>query len=84
MAKAAAQNVAAAITGSTRVAPVVPRLLDVRILDGGDAGVLLMSADLTRPLRLALMLPGRVAHAAKTFLAHYLIWKLRSGYTNLP
>jgi sulfide:quinone oxidoreductase len=43
MVKAAAQNVAAAITGSTRVAPVLPRLLDVRILDGGDTGLLLVS-----------------------------------------
>jgi hypothetical protein len=84
MAKAAAQNVAAAITGSTRSAPVVPRLLDVRILDGGDTGVLLVSADLHRRRGLALTLPGRMAHAAKTLLAHYVIWKLRTGYTNLP
>ena len=84
MARAAARNVAAAITGSTRVAPVLPRLLDVRILDGGDTGLLLVSADLNRRLGLALTLPGRVAHAAKTLLAHYVIWKLRTGYTNLP
>jgi hypothetical protein len=84
MARAAARNVAAAITGSTRVAPVLPRLLDVRILDGGDTGLLLVSADLNRRLGLALTLPGRVAHATKTLLAHYVIWKLRTGYTNLP
>ena len=84
MARAAAQNVVAAITGSKRVAPVLPRLLDVRILDGGDTGVLLVSADLKRRLGLALALPGRLAHAAKALLAHYVILKLRTGYTNLP
>jgi hypothetical protein len=84
MARAAAQNVAAAITGSKQVAQVVPRLLDLRIVDGGDTGLLLVSADLGRPLRLALRLPGRVAHVAKALLAHYVIWKLRTGYTNLP
>jgi len=31
-----------------------------------------------------LPLLGRVAHTAKTLLAHYVIWKLRTGYTNLP
>ena len=35
-------------------------------------------------LRVALTLPGRMAHATKTLLAHYVIWKLRTGYTNLP
>ena len=39
---------------------------------------------LSARLRLALPLLGRVAHTAKTLLAHYVIWKLRTGYTNLP
>ena len=26
---------------------------------------------------------GRMAHVAKTLLARYVIWKLRTGYTNL-
>jgi hypothetical protein len=43
-----------------------------------------VSADLNRRLGLALALLGGLAHAAKTLLAHYVIWKLRTGYTNLP
>jgi hypothetical protein len=83
-AKAAARNVAAAITGSGRVAQVLLRLLDLRLLDGGDTGVLLVSADLMHPLRLAVPLPGRLAHTTKVLLAHYLLWKLRTGHIALP
>jgi len=82
-AKAAARNVAAAITGSSTVAQILPRLLDLRLLDGGDTG-LLVSADLTRPVRPAVPLLGRLAHGTKLLLAHYLLWKLRTGRIALP
>ena len=52
--------------------------------DGGDGGVLLVTADLGRPLRLAVPLPGRTADRAKGLLVRYLLWKLRTGRTALP
>ena len=60
-------------------APPLPRLLD-----GGDGGVLLVAADLGRPWRLALALPGRTAHRAKGRLTRYLLWKLRTGRSAWP
>jgi sulfide:quinone oxidoreductase len=82
-AKVAAQNIAAVIMGSAPAARALPRLRDLRILDGGDMGVLL-SADLARPLRLALPLPGRSAHWIKRLLVRYLLWKLHTGRTHWP
>ncbi len=84
MAKIAAQNIAAAITGEVGARHTLPRLLDLRLLDGGDSGVLLLAADLLRPVRLALPLPGRVTHVLKALLTRYLLWKLRTGRSNLP
>jgi hypothetical protein len=43
-----------------------------------------VSAGLNRRLGLTPALPGGLAHTAKVLLAHYLVWKLRTGYTNLP
>ncbi|MDB5058332.1 MAG: FAD-dependent pyridine nucleotide-disulfide oxidoreductase [Chloroflexi bacterium] len=84
MARIAARNIAAAITQSLPVERSLPRLLDLRILDGGDTGVLLISADVVRPLRLAVPLPGRSGHWLKGLLTRYLLWKLRTGRTYLP
>jgi sulfide:quinone oxidoreductase len=83
-ARVTAQNIAAVIMGSAPAARALPRLLDLRILDGGDTGVLLLSADLERPLRLALPLPGRTAHWLKRLLTRYLLWKLHTGRTHWP
>jgi hypothetical protein len=44
----------------------------------------LLSADLARPLRLALPLPGRSAHWIKRLLVRYLLWKLHTGRTHRP
>ncbi len=84
MAKAVARNVAAQITGVGTAAPPLPRLLDLRLIDGGDGGVLLLAADLGRPWRVALPLPGRATHRAKGLLTRYLLWKLRTGRASLP
>lgn len=84
MAKAAARNVAAAITGCAPAARSLPRLRDLRLLDGGDGGLLLAMADLGRPRQVAVPLPGRTAHWAKRALTRYLLWKLRTGRTHLP
>jgi sulfide:quinone oxidoreductase len=59
MARAAARHIAAAITGNPVQSRALPRLLDLRVLDGGDTGLLLVRTRLIVPLRLALPLPGR-------------------------
>jgi hypothetical protein len=84
MARIAAQNIAAAITGAVGARHTLPRLLDLRLLDGGDTGVLLLTADVIRPVRLALRLPGRATHLLKGLLTRYLLWKLRTGRSSLP
>jgi sulfide:quinone oxidoreductase len=84
MAKAAAWNLAATVRGAPPKARPLPRLLDLRILDGGDCGALLVCADCIIPIRLALPLPGHVAHAVKRVLVRYLLWKLRTDRTYLP
>jgi sulfide:quinone oxidoreductase len=82
--RAAATNLAAVIQGRAPTAPTLPRLLDLSILDGGDAGLLLAGAGAPLPFRVALSLPGRTAHWANEALLRYLLWKLRTGRTYLP
>lgn len=82
--KAVATNLAAAIRGVAPTARALPRLLDLRVLDGGDAGLLLARTDAPLPFRIALPLPDRVAHWTKAALVYYLLWKLRTGRTYLP
>ncbi len=84
MARRAARNLAAEILGTAPARRTLPRLLDLRILDGGDAGLLLLTAQVLRPIQLALPLPGRLAHYGKLVLARYVLWKLRTGRTYLP
>jgi hypothetical protein len=42
------------------------------LIDGGDAGDLLVTAERSHPLHLAPPLPGRTPHRAKRVLARYL------------
>ncbi|HVC82438.1 MAG TPA: FAD-dependent oxidoreductase [Chloroflexota bacterium] len=83
-ARAAARSMAVAIAGTSPPAQSLPRLLDLRILDGGGAGLLLVNVRLIVPVRLALPLPGRTAHRAKRLLIRYILWKLRTGRVQLP
>lgn len=84
MARAAARDLAATITGGLPPQPRLPRLRDLRLLDGGSVGVLLVAVGGTIGFRLALPLPWRSAHWMKRLLARYILWKLRTGHTNLP
>lgn len=84
MARAAARNIVADIKGQPLAARGLPRLLDLRIIDGGDGGVLVLTAERLHPRHLALALPGRMAHWTKQALTRYLLWKLRTGHTNWP
>jgi len=83
-ARAAARNLASAITHKAPRGRALPSLLDLRIIDGGDAGMLLLSGTFIRPFRTAVLLPGRSAHRLKKVLTRYVLWKLRTGRTYLP
>jgi sulfide:quinone oxidoreductase len=84
MAKAAARNIASAIAGHAPQARALPRVFDLRIIDGGDTGLMLAGIGRTQPLRVAMKLRGGLAHAVKGWLNQYVLWKLRTGRTYLP
>jgi hypothetical protein len=59
-------------------------VLDLRVLDGGDVGLLLASRGRTTLHHTAQRLPGRSAHYLKAAIERYLLWRLRTGRVNLP
>ncbi len=62
----------------------LPDRVDIRILDGGDAGLLLTSRGEARLHHKARSLPGRSAHYLKSAVERYLVWRLRTGRMDLP
>lgn len=84
MGKTAAENVAASLGYGAPAARTLPRMLDVRVLDGGDTGVLLTSRANGAIRNHARRLPGPSAHYLKAALERYLVWRLRTGRMNLP
>jgi sulfide:quinone oxidoreductase len=84
MARAAARSIAAAVTRTVPIDRALPRLADIRIIDGGDRGLALICFGRKRALRLAIPLPGGLAHRLKGRLRRYVLWKLRTGRVNLP
>lgn len=77
-------NVAASLDCGDPAERPLPERLDIRILDGGDAGLLLSSRGKARLRHTARALPGRSAHRLKTTVERYLVWRLRTGRMNLP
>jgi NADH dehydrogenase FAD-containing subunit len=84
MAKAAARSIVATLTRTVPVTRPLPRLLDARIIDGGDCGMAMISVGRKHTFRVAVSLPGATAHRLKNILRCYLLWKLRTGRTYLP
>ncbi|GAC1511013.1 MAG: FAD-dependent oxidoreductase [Chloroflexota bacterium] len=84
MGKLAAENVAASLGCGSPPARTLPRTLDVRVLDGGNTGVLLTSRANSPIHNRARRLPGPVAHYLKAALERYLVWRLRTGRIHLP
>jgi sulfide:quinone oxidoreductase len=83
-AKIAARNLAAAVTSSRPSNRSLPKMLDLRIITGGDTGILLLSGSFIRPFQKAVRLPGRSAPLIRQALTRYVLWKLRTGRTSLP
>jgi NADPH-dependent 2,4-dienoyl-CoA reductase/sulfur reductase-like enzyme len=84
MGRIAGVNVAASLDCGLPAERPLPERLDIRILDGGDAGLLLTSQGKTRLHHNARRLPGSLAHYLKSAVERYLIWRLRTGRMNLP
>jgi sulfide:quinone oxidoreductase len=84
MGRIAGGNVAASLDCGKPAERPLPERLDIRILDGGDAGLLLTSRGQVRLRHRARSLPGRSAHYLKSAVERYLVWRLRTGRMDLP
>lgn len=84
MGQAAAEHVAASLGCGRPAARTLPYVLDVRMLDGGSAGLFLSSWGTRDPRNAAVLLPRSVAHYLKAFQERYLVWRLRTGRMALP
>lgn len=84
MGRMAGENAAASLGYGEPANRTLPRLLDVRVLDGDTVGVLLTTRVKNRVRNRALRLPGRSAHFLKLAIERYLLWRLQSGRMALP
>ena len=84
MGKAAGQNIAATLGYGNRAHRTLPYVVDVRVVDGGETGLLLASRGHHLMKNTAIAVPGQVAHALKGATERYLTWRLRTGRVNLP
>ena len=84
MGRIAGANVAASLDCGSPAERPLPERLDIRILDGGDTGLLLTSRGETHLRHRARRLPGPSAHRLKVAVERYLVWRLRTGRMNLP
>jgi sulfide:quinone oxidoreductase len=84
MGKAAGQNAAASLGCGSPTSRPLPHIFDVRVIDGQSAGLLLTSRGTSRVRNTATRLPGSSAHILKAAIERYLLWRLRTGRTDLP
>jgi sulfide:quinone oxidoreductase len=82
MGRIAATNIAAHLGHGENSPNPLPRLLDVRVLDFGEGGLLLTSRGNHELRHHALPIPGRWGHRLKTWSATYLTWCLENGHVN--
>ncbi len=84
MAKVAAHNIAAAITGGEPKELPFGKINALCIMDAGKQGVILISDHVFRPRRFELLIPGPWSHWAKLAFEKYYMWKMQTGRSNLP
>ncbi len=75
----AGENVAASLDCGRAPGRPLPGTIDVRVLDGGRVGLVLMSRGDKTLRNRAMVLPGVVAHRLKSAIERYLVWELRTG-----
>jgi sulfide:quinone oxidoreductase len=84
MAKVAAHNIAADITGGEPKELPFAHIHAMCIMDAGKQGVILLSDHIFRPRSFELLLPGPWSHWAKLAFEKYFMWKMWGGHSNLP
>ncbi len=84
MAKVAAHNVAADITGGEPKELPFNQVMALCIMDAGKQGVIMLSDHVFRPRRFEILLPGPWSHWAKIAFEKYYLWKMWGGRSQLP
>ncbi|HLJ66259.1 MAG TPA: FAD-dependent oxidoreductase [Chloroflexota bacterium] len=79
MGRVAGTNVAASLGSGTPAEHPLPYVVDTRVLDGGDVGLLITSTGREELRHTAAEVPGQVAHYFKAASDRYLSWQLRNG-----
>jgi sulfide:quinone oxidoreductase len=84
MAKVAAQNIAADITGGEHVEKPFGEISALCIMDAGTQGVFMVGDHIFRPREREWLIPGPWSHWAKVAFERYYIEKMRWGLSQLP
>jgi sulfide:quinone oxidoreductase len=84
MAKVAAHNVAAAITGGPPLEKPFGDIRPLCIMDAGTQGMIIGLDRVFKPRKFELMIPGPWSHWAKLGFEHYYMTKMRYGLVQLP
>ena len=84
MGQAAGKWAAASLGCGNGAGRTLPRTLDVRVIDGTSAGMVLMSRGTSHLHHRAWKVPGFAGHLLKEAIERYLLWRLRTGRLNLP
>jgi hypothetical protein len=84
MAKVAAQNIAADITGGEHVEKPFGEISALCIMDAGTQGVFMVGDHIFRPRQREWLIPGPWSHWAKMAFERYYIEKMRWGLSRLP
>lgn len=84
MAKIAAHNIAAEITGKPPKELSFPDINALCIMDAGNQGVIMISDRIFAPRKYEILIPGPWSHWAKLLFEKYYLWKMRTGRVYLP
>ncbi len=84
MARIAAYNIAAEITGKPPKELPFPDINALCIMDAGRQGVIMISNRLFPPRKYEIIIPGPWSHWAKVLFEKYYLWKMRTGRVYLP
>jgi sulfide:quinone oxidoreductase len=84
MAKVAAHNIAAEITGGEPEEKAFADIAPLCIMDAGSNGMIITLDRVFKPRRFELMIPGPWSHWAKIGFEKYYMTKMRRGMVRLP
>lgn len=84
MAKVAAHNIAADITGGQPREKPFGDIRPLCIMDAGSQGMIIGLDRVFKPRKFELMIPGPWSHWAKLGFEHYYLTKMKNGLVQLP